>query len=147
VVDRATRLGILEEGYHQHRHSPHDLTVTALENGLTRHLDLACAIVWTECRLTSEVNELPPKVSLVLWSILRSQTDTVSQPFVNLQRSQDGSLTCSKLLGRRGSSQVVVLVLWSTKYTLAVLVNLISHPEGSGPSWLTVCGWTFKLPP
>ena len=112
---------------------------------------MACAIVWTECRLTSEVNELPPKVSLVLWSILRSQTDTVSQLALcepSSNGSQDGSLTCSKLLGRRGSSQVVVLVLWSTKYTLAVLVNLISHPEGSGPSWLTVCGgWTFKLPP
>lgn len=41
--------------------------------------------------------------------------------------------------GSRGSSHVVVLVLWSTKYTLAVFVSRISQPLGKGPSCETGC--------
>lgn len=44
-------------------------------------------------------------------------------------------------------SQVVVFVLWSTKYTLAVLVSLISQPEGNGPNCETGCTCTWLLWP
>lgn len=48
--------------------------------------------------------------------------------------------------GSRGSSQVVVLVLWSTKYTRAVFVNRISHPLGRGPNCDTGCCWMVCCP-
>lgn len=49
--------------------------------------------------------------------------------------------------GSRGSSQVVVFVLWSTKYTLAVFVSRISQPLGNGPSCDTGCCWMVALFP
>jgi hypothetical protein len=49
--------------------------------------------------------------------------------------------------GRRGSSHVVVFVLWSTKYTRAVLVRRISQPLGRGPSCDTGCCWIVVLFP
>lgn len=40
---------------------------------------------------------------------------------------------------RRGSTHVVVRVLWSTKYGLPSGVNLCSHPAGRGPEpWVVV---------
>ena len=53
----------------------------------------------------------------------------------------------SSVDGRRGSSHVVVFVLWSTKYTRAVDVSRISHPDGSGPSCEIVCGCSAEFCP
>jgi hypothetical protein len=49
---------------------PHDLGITALKDIVSRHLDVTLTSVGPKSRLRSEVDKLPPKVSLVLGNIL-----------------------------------------------------------------------------
>ena len=52
------------------RSLPHDLGITTLEYIISRNLDMTLTSVGPKSRLRSEVDEFPPKVSLVLWDIL-----------------------------------------------------------------------------
>lgn len=65
--------------------------------------------------------------------LLASAMNSPSSPHGGFELLQD---PCFKL-ERRGSYQLVVLVLWSTKNTLLVSVNLISQPFGRGGNGFT----------
>jgi hypothetical protein len=52
------------------RSLPHDLGITTLEDIVSRHLDMTLTRVGPKSGLRSEVDEFPPKVSLVLGYIL-----------------------------------------------------------------------------
>lgn len=117
------------------RRLAHDLGVAVLEDVRAADLDVALAGRRTEGGLRAEVDELAAEVALVLRHVLverRGQARVVPGRRLGAAERATGELLMRNLKA--------VTHLWSTKYTRAVLVRRISHPDGSGPSCETDWG-------